>query len=110
MPVSNPRNQAEAMTQIRTQERNAFKELLVQESDLVEILNWAELPVTKKIREAFKKYEEKVLKKLKSAQWTEAEGKGLAFLCNYIELLERIIGDCQKKYQNVQIRRQKKEG
>ena len=108
--LRNPRNQAEAITFAHAQERDAFKELLIHESELTEILRWAELPVTKKVREAFLKYEEKILKRLKSTQWTEAEGKGFAFLCNYIGLLERIVGDCQKKHQSIQVKKQKREG
>lgn len=107
MPAPNPRNQAEAITYAHRKEREKFREFLVAETELIEILSWAELPTTKKVVKAFTQFEERIWKKLKACQWTEAEGKGLVFLLNYAGLLQETIGDCKKTYQNLQVKKQK---
>lgn len=106
--IQNPRNQAEAVTQIKRRQKEVFNELLSKaEGEVTEFLNWAELPMTKKIREKFIEFEAKILKIFKANKWTEAEGRGIALLFQFTGILEEMVKSSQEKFNQIQQRKQK---
>ena len=105
--IHNPRNQAEALTYLKRQEKNVFADLLKAESELLEFLTWAELPMSKKIRERFIKFEGKIFKIFKDNKWTEAEGRGIAYLFQFTGILEEMVKTYREKFNQIQQRKQK---
>lgn len=98
-----PRNQAEAATQFMRDKKRQVRDLLESEGEALEFLNWAELPMTKKVRENLKRQEKKYDKQLKAQKWqAEAEGRALCYLCAYLGLLEDMVEYYKDKYQKIQ--------
>lgn len=110
MPQKRPYNQAEAMTYLK-HEQDKLRELYLvkAESEAIQFLEWASLPQTKKIREVFSKFENKVLKVFKQNKWTEAEGHGIAYLFQFTSLIEDIIAETEKQLSQLR-QKQQKEG
>jgi len=106
--ASLPHNQAEVATQIMEGKKKQIRDLLKSEGEAFEFLNWAELPMTKKYRESLKIKEGEFDKQLKTQKWkTEAEGRGLCYLCGYLGLLEGMIEYYKDKYRKIQNIKQK---
>ena len=106
--ASNPHNQAEVATRMMEGKKRQIRDLLESEGEALEFLNWAELPMTKKVRESFKIKERGLDKELKTQKWkTEAEGRGLCYLCTYLGLLENMIEYYKDKHRKIQNIKQK---
>jgi len=101
--ASNPYSQAEVATRIMEGKQRQIRDLLASKGEALEFLNWAELPMTKKFRESLKRKEKEYDKQLKTQKWkTEAEGRGLCYLCGYLGLLEDMIEYYKGQYQRIQ--------
>jgi len=108
--VSGPYNQAEAMTRLLEGEKQIFEVLLKREGEIIEFLNWADLPQTKKVRKAFADFEAKVLKTFKENKWEEeAEARAIAYLLQFTGIIDETIISSQKAFKQIQERKQKKE-
>lgn len=110
---SGVRNQAEAMTWFKARRKEAAK-LAVDEGGVREILIWGELPVTKKARETFSAFKEKILRRLKKGatgekQWSEAEGRALAIALEFTGLFDEILNQARKQLLLIQQKQEKKE-
>lgn len=107
--ASQPRNQAEALTFIKKREKELRnKELFESESETIELLNWAELPITKKIREKFKETREKFQDYFESQKWTnEADARGIAYSLRFLSVLEKLVESSKKQYGRIQAKKQK---
>lgn len=101
-------SQQEAISYLKKEQREKlFADIIRAEGEIVQFLNWAELPVTKKLRQKFSEFESKVLKVFKANKWTEAEGRGIAYLFEFTAILEEMIADSQKKLEQIRQRKQK---
>ena len=101
--ASNPHNQAEVATRMMEGKKKQIRDFLESEGEPLEFLNWAELPMTKKFRESLKIKEKELDKQLKAQKWkTEAEGRGLCYLCIYLGLLEDMVKHYKEKYRKIQ--------
>jgi hypothetical protein len=100
-------SQADAMNRLKKQKDELFKKMLIEEQEVADVLEWAEFRVTKKVRKAFQDFEKKVLQEFKKNKWTEAEGRGIAYLLHFTGILEGIIEDSRKKWNSIQTRKQK---
>lgn len=105
--ASNPRNQAELSRYARAREQELVKKAFEEESEIVEFLNWAELPMTKKVRQKFKEQEKKIIERLKSNKWSELEGKALCSLLDALGIIEKMVESCKKLYHRIQVKKQK---
>ncbi len=107
------RGQADAMRHFAQARRKEIVRLVDTEQGVMEVINWGELPMTKKVREAFKTFEGKLLRRLKKGaigerQWSEPEGRALAIMLEYSGLLEDILSQAQKQLLLIQRKRQEK--
>lgn len=101
--ASNLHNQAEVATRMMEGRKRQIRDFLASEGETLEFLNWAELPMTKKVRESLKRKEKEYDKQLKIQKWkTEAEARGLCYLCGYLGLLEDMIENYKGQYQKIQ--------
>ena len=108
------RNQADVANRFAEARRKEIIRLANDEQGVVDIISWGELPTTKKVREAFSKFEQKLLRRLKKGaigekQWSEAEGRALALMLEYSGLLEDILSQAQKQFLLIQQKKQPKE-
>jgi hypothetical protein len=107
--------QANALQFLKNKSRDELAKLFTDEGVVAEILNWAEQPVTKKVRGMFGRFEAGILKKLKSQEWTEAEARGMCHLLVYFGYLDKIIKAASDTFQKLetkkrQIQERTKEG
>lgn len=111
MPVVHPRNQAEAESKridaLRRKQDEIRRQLFNTESEVVEFLNWAELPMTQKIRQSFIDFGQNVQKVFEANKWTEAEGRGIAYLLPFTRIIEKMISNEKRKFNQIQERKQK---
>ena len=106
--MNNPRNQAEAMTLLKNREKEFLERIFVAESEVVEFLQWADLPVTKKVLEKFNKVRDKCMDDFENQKWdTEAQGRGLAYYCRALGMFEKMIESYKRLYDRIQIKKQK---
>lgn len=106
-----PNLSSDDLQKIIEQRRQEFEKLLAEENLRLNILQWANHPVTLQIRELFKKLEKPFINILKKNKWkTEAEARGLCYLWNYLGFLEEIIESSQQKVRRIQKVKQQKEG
>jgi hypothetical protein len=108
------RNQADVANRWAEARKKELLRLAETEQGVVDVINWGELPITKKVREAFKKFEGKLLRRLRKGaigekQWTEAEGRALALMLEYSGLLEDILSQAQKQFFLIQEKKKPKE-
>ena len=94
----NPRGQHEIHRYIRNKEKDSLKEALqkLSESEALGIIQWADLPGTKKFRKFLALQETVVDKQLKANDWDFETGRGLCFLLIYLGLLDRFIGEAER--------------
>jgi len=82
---SNPRNQAEALTFAKKQAKDLQdKKLFESESETLEFLHWAELPVT-----------------------NEGDARGLAYSMRFLRVLEKLVESYKDRYNKIQTKKQK---
>ena len=106
----NPRGQHEIHKYIRKKEQENLK--LVQrnltEGEAVGIINWADLPETKKFKKFITMQEAVVDKKLDANDWDFETGRGLCFLRSYLKILDRYVKQAEKSYKQIQDAKLKK--
>lgn len=107
MNESRPRTQPEVIAQVKRQKDAAFAALLKAEGEINAVLQWADLPTTKKIRAAFGDFKNGVIKIFKQNKWTEGEGRGLAFVLQFADLLEDEIKKAQNKLARIRQQQEK---
>lgn len=107
--ASNPRSQQEVATFFKNKEKKLQdKRLFESESETIEFLNWAELPVTKKVRQTFGEVKKKFHDYFESQKWSnEAEARGLAYSLRFLDTLEKLVESYKKVYENIQTKKQK---
>jgi hypothetical protein len=106
------RNQADAARRFAQARRKEFINLATEEQGVVDVINWGELPATRKVRDAFLDMDAKFLRRLKrnavgEKQWSEAEGRALAIALEYTGLLEDMLGQAKKRLLLIQQKKQK---
>lgn len=101
---SNPRGQHEIYKHIRKKEQDNLK--IVQrnltEGEAVGIINWADLPETKKFKKFITTQEAVVDKKLDANDWDFETGRGLCFLRSYLKILDRYVERAKKTHKQIQ--------
>lgn len=104
-----PRNQAEALTFAKKREKELRdRKLFESESECLELLNWAKLPITKRIIKKFRETKEKFHDYFESQKWTnEADARGIAYSLRFLSVLEKLVESTQKSYENIQSKKQK---
>jgi|GEM_PF-3455282 len=112
---TNPRGQHEIHRYTRKKEAESLKAVQqnLTETEVVGIIQWADLPETKKFRKFITTQEAVVDKKLRANDWDFETGRGLCFLLNYLGILDRYVGGAKrvhKKIQDINLRKQSKEG
>ena len=108
------RNQADAANRWVEARHKELIRLANDEQGVVDVISWGELPMTRKVREAFKKFDAKLLRRLRKGaigekQWPEAEGRALAIMLEYAGLLEDILSQAQKQFLLIQRKKEPKE-
>lgn len=106
------RNQADAARHFAEARRKEIINLIKEESGVVELINWGNLPITKKLREAFRAMDAKILRRLKrnaigDKRWSEEEGRALAIALEYAGLIEDVLDQAQKRFLLIQQKKQK---
>lgn len=112
---TNPRGQHEIHKYIRKKEQDSLKAVQrnLTEGEAVGIIQWADLPETKKFEEFIAKFGAVVNKKLDANDWDFPTGRGLCFLRNYLGILDRYVERAKrslKQIQDAKLRKQSKEG
>jgi len=110
--ASNPHNQAELATFAkRKKEQMEMNVLHKAESNTLEFLSWAELPMTKEMRRIFADMRKKFQNHFESLKWKgEGEAFGLAYSMRFLDVLENAINSVRREYANIQTKKQQKEG
>ena len=103
-----PHNQAEALNFVKKQEKELAKKLFEKESEIVEFLNWIELPIGIKVRNKFKEVHGKFLEYFEAQKWKdEGEARGLGYSMRFLRILEKMVESSKKDFQKIQTRKQK---
>jgi thioesterase domain-containing protein len=104
-------NQAEALnSQVRSIEREKraiFNKLMEVEGEVVAFLTWVDAPSGQKVIGAFADFKDKILRVFKANKWTEAEGRGIAFLLQFVDILPEMKKDAEKKLNAIRARQAK---